>query len=273
VPYTPNFVLRPLWEILTYAMCTPWHSCRSKCSEGIFTGLKHREFCATFVLFCAVYTELCAMLVVADSDIMPCVHCCILVGLSVPKQFSSIWITVNFVLILCCFMPHTANFVHRGILVDLGVPKEFSRVWSTANFVLLLWYFVPHTPNFVPCSLWQILTLCHMYTVAFLWGWVFSRNFQVSESLWILCYFLCCFVPHTPNFVPRPLWEILTYVICTPWHSGGSNCFHRIFKGLKHREFCATFVLFCAHTSNFVPCSLWQILALCRVYTVAFLWV
>ena len=41
----------------------------SRCSQRIFTGLKHREFCATFVLFCAVYAELCAMLLVADSDI------------------------------------------------------------------------------------------------------------------------------------------------------------------------------------------------------------
>jgi len=78
----------PLWEILTYAMCTPWHSGGSKCSQGIFTGLKHREFCATFVLFCAVYAELRTMLLVADSDIMPCVHCRILVGLSVNKEFS-----------------------------------------------------------------------------------------------------------------------------------------------------------------------------------------
>jgi len=53
-------------------------------------GRKHREFCATFVLFCAVYAELCAMLLVADSDIMPCVHCGILAGLSVSKEFSSI---------------------------------------------------------------------------------------------------------------------------------------------------------------------------------------
>ena len=87
MPHTANFVPRPLWEILTYAMCTPWHSGGSKCSQGIFTGLKHREFCATFVLFCAVYAELCAILVVADSDIMPYVQCCILAGLSVPKEF------------------------------------------------------------------------------------------------------------------------------------------------------------------------------------------
>jgi len=40
------------------------------------------------VLFCAVYAELCAMFLVADSDIMPCVHCGILAGLSVPKEFS-----------------------------------------------------------------------------------------------------------------------------------------------------------------------------------------
>jgi len=62
----------------------------SRCSQRIFTGLKHRKFYATFVLFCAVYAELCAMLLVADSDIIPCVHCGILVGLSVSKQFSSI---------------------------------------------------------------------------------------------------------------------------------------------------------------------------------------
>jgi len=55
--YTPNFVPRPLWEILTYAMCTPWHSGGSRCSQGIFTGLKHREFCATFVLFYGYYTN------------------------------------------------------------------------------------------------------------------------------------------------------------------------------------------------------------------------
>jgi len=133
VPYTPILVPRPLWEILTYAMCTPWHSGGSRCSQGIFTGLKHREFWATFVLFCAVYAEFCAMFLVADSDIMPCVHCCILVGLSVPKEFLNIWSTVNFVLLLCCFMPHT------------------------------------------------------------------------------------------PNFVPRRLWDILTYDLCTPWHSGGSK--------------------------------------------------
>ena len=181
------------------------------------------EFCATFVPFCAVYDEFCATPLMGDSHIMPCVH--------------------------------------RGILAGLSVPKEFSRVWSTVNFVLLLCYFVPHTPNFVPCSLWQILTLCHVYTVAFLWVSVFPSNFQVSEALWILCYFcailchigrilchapygrfwhmpcvhsdilaglsvptefsrvwsivnfvllLCYFVPHTPNFVPCPLWEILT---------------------------------------------------------------
>jgi len=46
-----------------------------------FKGKTTPEFCATFVLFCAVYAEFCAMLFVADSDIMPCVHCCILVGL------------------------------------------------------------------------------------------------------------------------------------------------------------------------------------------------
>jgi len=33
----------------------------------MFKYLKHCEFFATFVLFCAVYAELCAMLLVADS--------------------------------------------------------------------------------------------------------------------------------------------------------------------------------------------------------------
>ena len=51
-------------------MCTPWHSGGSKCSQGIFTGLKHREFDATFVLFDALYAEFCAMLLVEDSDII-----------------------------------------------------------------------------------------------------------------------------------------------------------------------------------------------------------
>jgi len=32
-------------------------------------------------------------------------------------------------------------------------------------------------------SLWQILTLCRVYTVAFLWVSVFPSNFQVSEAL------------------------------------------------------------------------------------------
>jgi len=53
---------------------------------------------------------------------------------------------------------------------------------------------------------------------------------------------LCCFVPYRPNFVPRPLWEILTYAMCTPWYSFGSKCSQGIFTDLKHREFCAAYL-------------------------------
>jgi len=73
--------------------------------------------------------------------------------------------------------------VHRGILAVLGVPKEFSRAGSTVNFVLLLCYFVPYKANFVPCSLWQILTLCRVYTVAFLRVSVLTRNFHGCDAL------------------------------------------------------------------------------------------
>ena len=70
-----------------YAMCTSWNSGGSRCSQGIFTGRKHREFCATFVLFCAVYAEFCATLLGADSDIMPSVHLAFLWVSVFPRNF------------------------------------------------------------------------------------------------------------------------------------------------------------------------------------------
>ena len=92
---------------------------------------------------------------------------------------------------ILCHAPHGRFWhmpcVHRGILADLGVPNEFSRVWSTANFVLLLCYFVPYTPNFAPCSLWEILTLCHVCTVAFLWVSVSQGIFRgLAYSEWYM---------------------------------------------------------------------------------------
>jgi len=367
VPYRPNFVPCSLWQILTL--------CHVYTVAFLRVSVFPRNFQVSEALwilcyFCAVLCRIRGILCHASYGRfwhMPCIHPSILAGLSVPKEFSRVGNTVNFVLLLCCFVPYRPNFVpcslwqiltlchvytvaflwvsvfpmnfqvsealwilcyfcavlyrirrilchaaygrfwhmtcvHPGILAGLSVPKEFSRVWSTVNFVLLLCCFVQYRPNFEPCSLWQILTLCHVYTVAFLWVSVFPRNFQVSEALWILCYFcavlcrirrilchaaygtfwhmtcvhrdilaglsvhkefsrvwstvnfvllLCCFVPHTPNFVPRRLWEILTYAMCTPWHSGGSKCSQAIFTVLKLREFCATFVLFCAVYAEF----------------------
>jgi len=72
------------WGLLSYVMLLQ----QFLLAVGIFTGRKHREFCATFVLFCAVYAEFCTMLLVADFDIIPCAHCCILLGLNVPYEFS-----------------------------------------------------------------------------------------------------------------------------------------------------------------------------------------
>jgi len=72
---------------VTYAMCTQWHSGGSECSQGIFTSLKDREFCATFVRFCAAYAEFCAMLLVADSYIMPCVTVAFLWVSVFPRNF------------------------------------------------------------------------------------------------------------------------------------------------------------------------------------------
>jgi len=42
-----------------------------------------------------------------------------------------------------------------------------------------------------------------------------------------------------PNFVPCPLWQIMTYTMCMLWHSCASQWSQRIFTGLKHGEFCA----------------------------------
>jgi len=50
--------------------------------------------------------------------------------------------------------------------------------------------------------------------------------------------------------------------------AGLNKCSQGIFTGLKHREFCATFVPFVPNTPNFVPQPLWEILtyALCRLH-------
>jgi len=54
---------------------------------------------------------------------------------------------------------------------------------------------------------------------------------------------LCCFVPYMPNFVPRPLWEILTYVytvapVKIPWkHLDLTECngVHMAYVRISHK--------------------------------------
>jgi len=215
------------------AVCTPWHSGGCKCSQGIFTGVKHREFCATFVLVCAIYAEFCATPLMGDS---PC----------------SLWQ----ILTLC--RVYTVTFLRVSVF-----PNNFQiceELWILCYFCAILCHIgriLCHAPYE---RFWR--HICHVYTVAFWRVWVFPRNFHESEGSWILCYFcailcricriLChapcgrflhyamchccilvglsipeefssiwstvnfvlllrCFVPYTRNFVPRPLcfWRML----------------------------------------------------------------
>jgi len=75
---------------MTYAVSTLWHSGGFLISHKIFTDLKHCEFCATFVLFCAAYAEFYATPLMADNDTcdMSCAHCGILAHLSASNGFS-----------------------------------------------------------------------------------------------------------------------------------------------------------------------------------------
>jgi len=75
---------------MTYAMRTLWHSGGFLFSHKIFTDLKHCEFCAIFVLFCAAYAEFYATPLMADNDTcdMSRVHCGILAHISAPSGFS-----------------------------------------------------------------------------------------------------------------------------------------------------------------------------------------
>jgi len=71
------------------------------------------------------------------------------------------------------------------------------------------------------------------------------------------CATFVLFAPHTLNFVPRPLREILAD-LCVP----------KEFSSISSTvNFCTTFVLFCAAYAEFYATPLWEILT--YVYTVA----
>ena len=79
------------------------------------------------------------------------------------------------------------------------------------NFVPLLCYFVPYTPNFVPCSLWQILTLCHV-SLLHSCGPQYSRGIFKYLKHCEFCATFALFCAVYAEFCATPLM-LLTYAM------------------------------------------------------------
>jgi len=192
---------------------------------------------------------------------MPCVHRGILAGLSVPKEFSRLWSTVNFVLHLChirqilCHAPcgrfwqyAMCTLLHScGSQCSQGIFNDLKHCEICATFVL----FCAVYAEFCATPLMGDSDLCHVYTMA-------SGGCKCSEGILTglkhreFCAILCRV---RRILYHAPCGRFWYYTMCTLLHSSGSQCSLAIFTDLKHRKFCAAYfcaILRCIHRLWFV---------------------